>query len=135
MDDSRHQELVLLGGLFGSVVTAFFTGLTMVLRAWWKARGERQTTQFSEQSRIIDRQEKQIARLEAQVKEQQETIEELRKIVAMLREDMIRAGLNPGGTDADFMARQTEQSTKLLTSVDEHLKQEPPGGGHADAHH
>lgn len=122
-----------IGGAIGSAVTAFMGSLGYILSLWWKNKGQERAVQFSEQSRIIDRQEKQIARLEAQVKEQQETIEELRDIVGMLREDMIRAGLNPRDTNADFIAKTTEQTTKLLVKTDEKLLGDSPGGGHAGA--
>lgn len=151
------QTWAAIGGLIGTAITAAAGGLVVVLNAWWRNRQQERATQFSEQGRIIDRQEKQIARLEAQVKEQQIAIEkirddhrecreesaELRMFVGLLREDMIRAKLQPrdmppprkreGEVDPDFIARSTGQTTKSLLKADEKLRGELPGGDHEGA--
>ena len=161
MDDS-HIPLVAVATAVGVVLGKLLDSGVRVLDAWYANRGKARAVQFGEQSVIIDRQEKQIARLEAQIHEQQEAIRlmqqehsqcreesaQLRIWLAMLREDMIRGGLQPRdlpdlaryesqhGTDVGFVVRQTEQSTNLLKRVDEQIKHEPPaGGGHADSDH
>lgn len=156
MDDS-HIPIVAVATAVGVVLGKLFDGGVSVINAWYSNRGQAKAAQFTEQGQIIDRQEKQIARLEAQIREQQEAIEklrdedldcreeqgELRSILTLFHEDMTRAGLKPRdippprkrGVNPDFLTRQTGQTNKLLTSVDERLKQEPPaGGGHADSH-
>ena len=157
MDDS-HIPLVAVATAVGVVLGKLLDSGVRVLDAWYTNRGKARAAQFSEQSQIIDRQEKQIARLEAQIHEQQQAIEkirddhrecreesaELRLFVSLLREDMVRAGLQPrelppprprAEVDPDFLSRQTGQTTNLLSEVDERLKQEPPGGGHANPDH
>ena len=156
--DESHIPLVAVATAVGVVLGKMLDGSVQVLNAWYSNRGKARAAQFSEQGQIIDRQEKQIARLESQIHEQQKAIEtlrledldcreeqgELRAILTLFHEDMTRAGLKPRdippprkrGADADFVARQTEQTNQLLTSVDERLKQEPPaGGGHANLDH
>ena len=132
--------LVAIGAAIGVIIREFLTGATKLLDSYNKSSAERRAANFSEQSVIIDRQEKQIARLEAQIKEQQAAIEEirdahtdcreesaeLRMYLSMLREDMIQAGLKPRDlppsrhqhVDSDFVARTQATNVKLSEAAD-----------------
>lgn len=77
---------VAVGGAVGAIIAALVAGVVAIINTWHKNNQETRASQFTEQSAIIDRQEKQISRLESQIVEQQKAITEIQKMHAECRE-------------------------------------------------
>jgi len=89
-------QWLALGSLLGSLATGVISGLVMAFTAFFRVRRERQAQKFSEQEKILDRQEKQIARLEAQAQEQQQVIGHIHGLHAECRAESAQLRLYLG---------------------------------------